>query len=132
MGHFDLINSASQVVTILFGIAAAVGYARKRAGKWVESIDEKFAAQAKNTGERFDAQATETEKIREEAAQTRTEVGEVQAKVVARLDAIETQLKPNGGGTHHDLMAAAAAAAVREAVREVDEERGRMHRRGRW
>lgn len=119
MGHVDIINSAGSVVTILLGIAALGGFARRRAGKWIDSING-----------RFDAQAEEAEKIREEAAQTRTEVGKVQAKVVARLDAIESQLKPNGGSTHHDLMAAAAATAVREAVRqELDAERGRSHRK---
>lgn len=129
MAHVDIVNSASQVVTILTGIAFAVGYVSRRSKAWVKSIDERFDAQATETEKRFDAQAAETEKVREEAASTRTEVA-------ARLDEIEKQLRPNGGSTHHDLMAAASAAAARDAVREAvremaDVERARSHRR-RW
>lgn len=122
MGQLDVVNSLASVVTILTPVGIAAAFMRRRAKKWFESIEA-----------RFDTQAEETEKVREEAASTRTEVGVAQAAVASRLDAIETQLKPNGGSTHHDLMAAAAAAAVRTAVKEMaDDERGRDHRRRRW
>lgn len=114
------INSLASWATVVVALAAAAGGHRKLS-RWLDSIDIRFQRQ----DERFEQQANDLGDVRRALNENHKDVRE-------RLAAFDAQLKPNGGGSHHDLMAAAAARAAREAVRqELEDGRGRK-RHSRW
>lgn len=103
-GQLD-INSLASWSTVLVAVAAAFGLHRK-ASKWLDSVDERFKAK--------DVELDDVWKA----------MNKDQAEVRTRLDSIDAQLRPNGGGSHHDVL----LREVREAVREAsDDGRGRRH-----
>lgn len=119
--EFD-INTIASWATVAVAIAAGGGFLRK-GSRWFERTDERLKTLEGGQETLADGQT----KLEEGQASTAAELAEIkdeQCHAQERLDSIDAQLRPNGGGSHHDVI----RREIREAVEEAADG-GRKRRR---
>lgn len=105
------INTIASWATVAVAIATGSRFLRK-GSRWFEKTDERL------------------ETLEEGQASTVADLAEIkgeQGHAQERLDAIDAQLRPNGGGSHHDVI----RREIRQAVEEAAENNGRRRWRHR-
>ena len=110
------INTIASWATVAVAIAAGTGFLRK-GSRWFEKTDERLKT--------LEGGQTKLEEGQASAVADLAEIKEEQTHAQERLDSIDAQLRPNGGGSHHDVL----RREIREAVEEAAENSGRRHRR---
>lgn len=133
-------NTLASWATVAVAATAGIGFIRK-GQRWFDKTDERLGhletgqtklqeGQASTVAELAEIKAEQQgvvakiatiEESQAEIRQEQAEIREDQAETKARITAVDAQLRPNGGGSHHDVI----RREIREAVREAAEDSGR-------
>lgn len=122
------INALASWATVAVAIGTGANFLRK-GNRWFDKTDERLQTLESGQAKLDEGQAkleSGQAKLEEGQASTVAELTEIKSEHAStkdRLDSIDAQLRPNGGGSHHDVI----RREIREAIEEAAESNGRRH-----